>query len=213
MIHYLIWDAGGTLFDTYPAIVGAFLEVLDGYGVAVSRAEVLHLARTATQHAISTLAARFALDVTVFERRFRQAYDNVAAVAQPPFPGVVSVCAAVCRNGGANYIVTHRGRDSLLDLLQVHDMQRFFADWITREDPFPRKPHPAAVNAMLERHHLDPAEALLIGDRMIDIQAGKAAGIHTCFFGDPSTPPEVDIHIQTYAELLDWLFAETGAFR
>lgn len=211
-IHDIIWDAGGTLFDTYPAITRAFTEALLALGASAPDAHILQLARRSTQAAIRTLAHESGVDATCFEAIFRRNYDAAPAAAQPPFPGVVAICAAILERGGRNFIVTHRGRDSLLALLAAHAMTFYFADMLTREDPFPRKPDPAALEALITRHDLDRAATLLVGDRGLDLEAGRAAGVHTCLFisdadadnGDSTA----DITITHFGELLALLSRE-----
>jgi histidinol phosphatase-like enzyme len=42
-------------------------------------------------------------------------------------------------------------------------------------DAYPRKPDPAAFNAIIERHGLVRDETMAIGDRDIDVLAGRSA--------------------------------------
>jgi phosphoglycolate phosphatase len=43
-----------------------------------------------------------------------------------------------------------------------------------------KKPHPALLNAALQRFGVDRAKAVMVGDGDTDIQAGKRAGVITC---------------------------------
>jgi len=205
LIHDIVWDAGGTLFDTYPALVQAFSRALHERGYHVPETRILQLARQSTQHAITTLASESAAEPAAFEAALRRHYNATAPEDQLPFPGVIAVCAAICAQGGRNFIVTHRKRASLDALLAAHAMESYFSDRITAEDPYPRKPDPAALNALAERHTLNPASTLLIGDRALDLDAGRAAGFQTCLFdsGPLEEPtPQADYHITSFEELL-----------
>lgn len=214
LIHDIVWDAGGTLFDTYPALVQAFSKALHERGYCVPQTRILQLARQSTQHAITTLARESAAEPTAFEAAFRRYYNATAPKDQLPFPGVIAVCAAICSQGGRNFIVTHRKRASLNALLAAHGMESYFSDQITAEDPFPRKPDPAALNALVERHALNPTTTLLVGDRALDLDAGRAAGFQTCLFdsGPLEEPvPQVDLHITSFEELLALLRQQLSA--
>ncbi len=214
VIHDIIWDAGGTLFNTYPALTQALSLALREYGVNISETRILTLALQSTQHAIHTLAAEAGLEAFLFEDAFRRHYDAVGPKAQPPFPGVIEVCRAIRARGGRNFIVTHRKRDSLNALLAAHSMTHLFSDAITGEDPFPRKPDPAALNALASRHALTPNTTLLVGDRLLDLEAGRAAGMLTCLFesGPLSQPaPPVDLSITTFQTLLTLLQQTSSA--
>ena len=206
VIHDIIWDAGGTLFDTYPAVTQAFDAALREFGAQIPLERILQLARESTHYAISILAHETGIDADALESAFRRRYNAIGPEAQPPFPGVKEVCATICARGGRNFIVTHRGRDSLNALLAAHGMGAYFSDSITAEDPFPRKPDPTALNALVARHGLTPATTLLIGDRALDLQAGRAAGMRTCLFeagpDSKAAPEPADLVITSFPTLL-----------
>ncbi|MGC9358742.1 MAG: HAD hydrolase-like protein [Anaerolineae bacterium] len=208
MIRYVIWDAGGTLFNTYPAKTLAFQRALADMNAMADASYILSLTRQSTAHAIHALAKEFDLDLPVFEARYRQHYRAIPASEQPPFPGVKEICAYIC-SVGENFIVTHRGAESLHQLLRAHDMGYYFVDSLTKESPFPRKPAPGALEAVVKAHGLDPRITLAVGDRPIDIFAARAAGLRTCLYGDADVPAE--IKIKDYADLLRILRAENEA--
>lgn len=211
MIKYLIWDAGGTLFDTYPAVVEACQTVLSGFGKEAPSEWVMALCKQTISHGIRTLADTFSLDEAAFQQHFRQSYADIGAQYQLPFPGVETVCRYVCEIGGQNFIVTHRSRRSLEALLAAHGMAQYFTDFIAKEDPYPRKPDPAAIEALIARYDLDRSQCLLVGDRDLDIVAGLRAGIRTCFFGAEVYETQPDLAITEYVVLHRWLQAENAA--
>jgi len=208
MIKYLIWDGGGTLFDTYPAMVQACRMALSDFGEEASPERVMALFKRSTSFAIRTLADEFSLDEDALERHFERAYDDIDAQDQPPFPGVEQACRYICEIGGRNFIVTHRAKVLLEVLLETHKLARYFTDYITKEDPYPRKPDPESVNALIAQYALDRDHCLLIGDRNLDIVAGQRAGIRTCFFGTESYDAQPDVEIEHFEMLLQWLQAE-----
>lgn len=210
MIKYLFWDAGGTLFDTYPAMVEAGRMALRDFGEEAPPEQVMALFKRSTSFAIRALADTFSLDEDVLRQHFERAYDAIAEQYQPPFPGVEVVCRHVCEIGGRNFIVTHRAETSLQALLETHNLARYFTDYIAKEDPYPRKPDPESLNALIAQYALNRDMCLLIGDRDLDIVAGQRAGIRTCFFGADPHEARPDLKIVDYAVLLDWLRAENA---
>lgn len=204
-IDNLIWDAGGTLFDSYPAVVTACRAALADFDTTVPVIWLMDLFRTSTSHAMATLAETYGLDAARLEDRYRAAYRMIDPELQPPFPHVRETCAYLCERGGNNFIVTHRGRTSLDPLLVAHDMGQFFTDIITKEDPYPRKPDPTSLLAIVERHRLDAARCLAIGDREIDIIAANRAGMRSCFFGRETHETPADLEIHDFEQLLLWL--------
>jgi len=210
VIRYLFWDAGGTLFDTYPAVVEACRVALSGFGKEAPSEWVLALCKQTTAYGLHTLAKTFSLDEETFEQYFRRSYEDIGVQYQPPFPGVEAVCRYICEIGGQNFIVTHRPRASLEALLEVHGMKSYFTAWIAKEDAYPRKPDPAAIETLIARYALERVQCMLIGDRDLDIIAGQRAGIRTCLFGSEPHTTRPDLEIADFAALLDWLRVENA---
>lgn len=50
-----------------------------------------------------------------------------------------------------------------------------------RLDCFCRKPKPGMLNRAIEALDIDPAASFLVGDRLSDMEAGRAAGVGRCF--------------------------------
>lgn len=207
-IRYLIWDAGGTLFDTYPAVVEALALALREFKKNVALDVIWLLCRKSIGYALKILAEGHALDAAVLAQRYRQRYVAMDAQLQPPFPETVDICRYMCDIGGQNFIVTHRERSLLTKLLDTHKMTFYFTDCITKEDPYPRKPDPAAIMALLARYNLDPGLGMAIGDRELDVIAGQRAGLRTCLFGTESHKTPVDLQVRDFAGLYAWLIAE-----
>lgn len=205
MIQHLIWDAGGTLFDTYPAVVEAAQQTLATFGQDARADWLMRLFRTTTDQALHTLSATFELLEPELRRRFGQHYDAMGPELQPPFPHVREVCEFVCEHGGRNFIVTHRAWSSLEGLLAAHRMGHYFDDFITGDDPYPRKPDPTSLSVLLARHSLAPGRCMLVGDRALDLEAGRSAGVSTCYFGAETLDASVDLAISDYSALLHWL--------
>lgn len=202
VITHLIWDVGGTLFDTYPAVVAACLEALGPPAESTDADWLMELFRQRTSYALRVVAETYDLEIDAFTARYREAYAASDPALQPPFPFVADVCELIVARGGRNFIATHRERASLVRLLEAHGLQPLFTDCITKDDPYPRKPDPASILALMARHGLDPRHCLAIGDRELDIVAGVRAGVQTCFFGAADHQTPTDLEISGYDELL-----------
>jgi HAD superfamily hydrolase (TIGR01509 family) len=204
-IRNILWDVDGTLFDTYPAITYALSKALNGMKQSVALNVIDSLARESISHCIDTLSQRFKLDPELLRARFVKFYRTVDPSNQPPFPGVSEICQLIHERGGLNIAVTHRGVDSTKRLLDAHALSDCFDDIFSVEQGFPRKPDPAMVLAAIEKHSLNPDEILLIGDRGLDIQAGRAGGIRTGLFGKAEAAHSADLNIQGYSHLAEIL--------
>ncbi len=208
MIRNLIWDVDGTLFDTYPPMVQSFLRALESFGGSESPAYILSLARVGLTNCAHVLAARHNLDEDELAGRFSQLYRAVPKADQLPFDGVKQVCQAIAAGGGINAIVTHRARASTEEMLTTHAMRDLFAEIAAGDEGYPKKPNPAAFLAIIDRGRIDPRETAAVGDRDVDILAGKAAGLRTCLFrpeGAQAPEADPDFTFSDYADLLKYL--------
>jgi HAD superfamily hydrolase (TIGR01509 family) len=200
--RYLLWDFDGTLFDTYPPLVQAIERALADLGIAEPREEIERLLGITLADCVSTLAEQHGLDAAEFEARIDDYYRQTLPQDMPPFPGAIQVCERLIAAGGRNYIFTHRTRPSLYRLLNAYGVAELFADCLTVEDGYPRKPDPAGFIALLEKHALPRDEVLAVGDRDLDIAAGQGAGVRTCLFSaQPSPGVEPDFQISALVEL------------
>lgn len=201
----VIWDLGGTLVDTYPDVDRALASALDPQPDEDLLHEVALLTRRSSSHAISTLAARY----EVPRRRLRTAYEATTLHWQehppPAMDGSRELLAAVREQGGLNLVATHRDRDSATALLDALDLR--LDDMACAPDGFPRKPDPAMVLALLERHALAPGDCLAVGDRPADVDAARAAGVRGVLLETPGVPLEAGgaERISALRELLDRL--------
>jgi len=85
-----------------------------------------------------------------------------------------------------------------------------FVDGVTAEDGYPHKPDPAMFEALIARHGLARDEVLAVGDRDVDILAGKAAGVRVCLYGPALPGIAADCQVTDYADLLVWLGEEVA---
>jgi HAD superfamily hydrolase (TIGR01509 family) len=205
MLKNIIWDVDGTLFDTYPAIARAFRLALNELGRDSPLDRIESLARGSMDACIRALAAEHGLSGDQITAGFSAFYAAMKPEDEPPFEGVVQVCEQVLRMAGKNVIVTHRSRRGTERLLAGNNMQHYFAGWLTADDGYPRKPDPAAFYAAMQIHRLKPEETLAVGDRDLDVQAGRAAGLFTVRFGTAPADVNADLTIRDFSSLEGFL--------
>ncbi len=201
----IIWDVDGTLFDTYPLIAQAFRAALNDLGADAPLDWIESLSRISFSFCAAALAEKCQHAPDMILNHFKEHYAGMSALDNPPFPGVVTLCQYIVSLGGKNVIVTHRSSRGTEELLTAHQMSTFFSGWIASDAGYPRKPDPAAFNAIIHLHNLNKDATITVGDRDIDILAGQAAGVFSCFFGNP--PPEIhpDLVVQNFADLYQFI--------
>jgi HAD superfamily hydrolase (TIGR01509 family) len=210
MLRAVIWDFDGTICDTYPAIAGAINAALASFSVATSLAHVIALASTSQEYCIRTLATEFGVPYPQLDTIFHETYQRIRLCDQAPFPGLSALCKRLAGSNVLQCIVTHRRRESLLRLLSTHGLESYFTHIIAADDGFPRKPAPDAMAHVLATYAIAPADALVIGDRDVDILAGQAIGALTCLFRATFPAIVPTYSIWDYAELADIVAAITN---
>ena len=210
MIKNLIWDLDGTLFDTYPAFTQAFVSVITGYSQSVDETNVLRLARIGLGYCATQLATQYNLSEEDIMQGFQAEYSKIDFETQMLMPGALDVCKFILSNSGVNVIVTHRGKKSTLGLLRTHGVQHLFQDLITGDDGFPKKPDPAGIKTIIQRNNLAEDDSLVVGDRGLDAEAGRLAGVRTCILGYGDKNTTTTYHVSNLHELFEILLVENA---
>jgi phosphoglycolate phosphatase-like HAD superfamily hydrolase len=197
----IIWDLDGTLFDTYPAMARAFLSAVRDHGKDADPAWISSLATVSFDHCVNALSRAFGVRAASIEEGFARHYAQIAYRDQPPFPGVRGVCEHVLGIGGRNVIVTHRGLEGTLALLEVHGMKALFAGWLTQADGYRKKPDPESFEAALRLHGLDRSQTMGVGDRDLDVLAARRVGLFSCRYGSVPGVEKADLSVTSYEQL------------
>jgi len=208
--RYLLWDFDGTLFDTYPPLVRAIERALADLETAEPRQEIERLLGTTLADSLATLAGRHGLDPAELGMQVAHYYQQTPVQEMPRFPGAIRVCERLIAADGRNYMFTHRTRPSLMRLLDSYGVAGLFADCLTVEDGYPRKPDPAGFVALLEKHALPRSEVLAVGDRDLDILAGQGAGVRTCLFNAQPSPGVKPDYVITDFQALERIIGLRG---
>ena len=177
---HLIWDYDGTLFDSYPIMANAFEDTLKEYGIIEPANAIMSFLKVSMGDTEKHYGEKYQLDDAFWER-FAVLKKNAEMENTKPFDGVIELCNAVCEHGGKNYLLTHRG-ESAIYFMGKYRLLTKFTELITSEQNFPRKPSPEAILYLMNKYEFSRDDAIIIGDRDIDILSGNNAGIHTCYF-------------------------------
>lgn len=171
-----LWDLDGTLLDTYPAMVQAFQKAVAELGGTIPADTTYQLMRQqSVGYAERMVAAQYGWDWHDLRAGY-QRWEPQLQYAPAAFAGAQAVLEKVIAVGGHNYLMTHRD-ESAQAYLQRAGLAQYFTDAVTAAQPFPRKPDPAALNYLLNKHQVDRQRAVMVGDRNLDIDAGHNAGI------------------------------------
>ena len=178
----VLFDLDGTLVDTAPDMVDASL-------VAVQADEghepiSYELARSYVSHgAVGLVGLAFPnVDADTHERlrlRFLDVYEQAVCVRSTLFGGLETLLDQLDAGGVPWGVVTNkpmRMTDPLMTALGI-DVRAACA--ISGDTIPERKPDPAPLLLASEQTGVAPSRSVYIGDAARDIQAGRAAGMHT----------------------------------
>ena len=201
--RHFFWDFDGTLYDTYGRITRACVSALKDVGAAASFDAVYPVLKRSLDTCYRTFAAPLDVEKDVFVDAYHAHNETEGPESIRPYPGVRETLQAVIDGGGRNYLYTHRGA-SAAKWLQYDRLEGLFIDGVTSRDGFPLKPAPDALNYLIEKHGLDRRECVMVGDRDIDLDAGKNAGIACALFDPEGFYPDYDT---------PWKFTDMAALR
>ncbi|WP_195217988.1 HAD-IA family hydrolase [Turicibacter sanguinis] len=209
MIKHIIWDFDGTLFDSYPGMVNAFLRALKKYEIEAEYDEVLKLFLNSEKTAVQYYQNQFLLGEELTEV-YQDEKSHIDLSNMLPFPYAKEVCQKIKEAGRYNYILTHRG-STTYDILRKNGMVELFTEIVTKDNQFARKPDPEAIYYLLDKYQIHPKEAMIVGDREIEILLGQKAKVKTCFYESGNREPELqaDYRVKSLEEVLTILNIES----
>jgi HAD superfamily hydrolase (TIGR01549 family) len=181
----ILWDFDGTILDTYPVYTKLFKQVLNS---DVDEQAIFAQIKVSFQ----TAYAYFNMTPDQI-RTFHQLIREYPSSGFNPFPSVEKVLASADKN----VIMTHNNRVDLVRILRQYGLENYFAEMVTSDNGFPKKPDPAAYIYLDAHQGFD----LAIGDRTLDIIPAKKLGKKTCLFQNDT--PGADFYLSNYDEFFD----------
>lgn len=172
-----IWDLGGTLLNNYENSSHAFAAALwQKEERVVLHDDVYAALKVSTAHAVE----QYASHIPEFLETYRK-LEAEALVKPILFEGASELLGTIVNQNCKNFMISHRDKQ-VLDILEAAHISQYFTEVVTSDNGFPRKPAPDSINYLVQKYNLDPKKTVMIGDRPLDIEAGRAAGIATIFF-------------------------------
>jgi len=77
-------------------------------------------------------------------------------------------------------VISNKQRVFVMRQLKALGISRYFKQVLGGDDAKCAKPSPCPVNDMMKKFKAKKEETIIVGDMSLDIETGKAAGIHTC---------------------------------
>lgn len=135
-----------------------------------------------------------------------------------PLPGARELLEAIAEQGWRVVLATSAGEEELAVLRAALDAEDVISAVTSSADAERAKPHPDVVATALEQIQADPTEAIMLGDTVWDVQAGRRAGVptaavlsggitrdaleHAGAAAIYAGPQEVQAHLEEFSQLL-----------
>ena len=210
-VRHLLWDFDGTLMDTYPAMLVIFRQMLRERGIEADAGEMLAWLKQSVPFAVRAASERWGIDAESLQTEYLEANDRIDFDRVRLMPGVRETIERFAALGGTHSLVTHRSLAASLNGLKALGIAEYFAHPVTADDRLPRKPAPDMLLHLLKETGWSAGSCLMLGDRSIDTDAARAAGIAGCLI-DPEhrfSDAQADIRLDSCETLAAWL-AEPG---
>jgi phosphoglycolate phosphatase len=176
----IVFDLDGTLIDSRRDLADSANQMLASYGAPPLGEEEVgkmvgsgaaQLVRRALRAAGVTAPLEDAL------ARFLRLYDDRLTIHTRPYAGVPEMLRRLNTAGTKVALLTNKPLGPSIRILEAFDLARYFVRSIGGDGPWPRKPSPAGLIALVTEHSERPDTTVLVGDSEIDLQTARNAGV------------------------------------
>lgn len=178
----LIFDLDGTLVDSIHDLTETASDLSERYGGARLDDETVTLmigeGAPVLVERVMALAGHAAPPAGALEE-FLEIYDRRMFDTTRPYPGMVDTLR-VLADAHAMAVLTNKPEESALRILAHTGLAGFFAHMVFGDGPLGRKPDPAGLHWLLERHGASAERSILVGDSDVDVATAQAAGVRVC---------------------------------
>lgn len=185
-IEALLLDLDGTLVDSTEALKEAGRAGFAALGLSPMHNDKIayEVARRLEQDMpIDDLFSRFRVGKEVEERflpAYLNAYYSAVISKSKPFPKTIRTLEVLStRFPLALITLRYVVREQIIDELEHLGLKKFFPVVVTALDVEKPKPSPDALLVAAKKLHVPVNNCAIVGDSIVDIQAGKAAGAKT----------------------------------
>lgn len=217
-IHGLCFDIDGTLSDTDDMFVRRLVQWLSPVKFLFSGKDHHRFARRLVMdtetpgNMILGLFDKLGIDDELY--RFGDFIYRLGLGSSPQPFHIISGIKQMLELLSQHYplsIISARGQRNSLRFLEQYQLTDYFTCIATAHTCNHTKPYPDPVLWAARQMTVSPANCLMIGDTVVDIKAGKAAGAQTvgvlCGFGqvDELQSAGADLIISTTPSIIDYL--------
>jgi phosphoglycolate phosphatase len=177
----IAFDLDGTLIDSSRDLAKSVNELLGELGAApLPLEDVTKLIGEGAKVLIRRALAASGIPVDPEAiGRFLEIYDRKLLDHTRPYDGIPEVVRAA-RTHARVAVLTNKPLAPSEKVLAGLGMRDLFDDVIGSDGPYPRKPDPTGLLALMQRAGATPGRTLMVGDSRIDYETAKGAAARCC---------------------------------
>ncbi len=205
----ILFDLDGTLIDSAVDTTNALNAVIAPFNVPPFSVQEVRDAMGGGQTRLAHILDddTIALDWPTFAARFTDAYIERMTVHSTLYPGAAAILRDLSDRKKA--VVSNKRESLTVTVLDRFGILPFFETVVGGDSGAGRKPEPGPILRALEQLDVPPHDALMVGDCIYDIAAGRAAGVKTAAvtygYGMDGFTRGADFVIDSLPELLSVL--------
>lgn len=189
MIKLIIFDLDGTLINAYPAVEETLNYTLQTFDLPCVDAETIK--RTVgwgDRQLVQTFVGEERIDKAI--EIYREHHADALLRGSSLLPGALRLLKFLKKQGYRLAVASNRPKKYSLIVMEHLKIFSFFECVLCGDELDRPKPYPDILLAILEKMHFEAAQAVFVGDMVIDIQTGRAAKIKTIAVTTGSCPLE-----------------------
>lgn len=184
-IAFIAFDLDGTLLDSVPDLAVAADQTVQALGFAsVTQAQVRDYVGNGADILIGRALSQSQsvspdLDTDLLAKArvlFDENYQQTGHSQSHLYPKVMTTLLQLKEAGIPMALVTNKPYRFVPELLAKHGLDELFVEVIGGDTFAEKKPHPMALQHLLDKYRLDAKQLLMVGDSKNDILTAKNVG-------------------------------------
>ena len=166
---FIIWDLDGTLTDPADGITRSVQAALRHFGLSASREELLDFIGPPLA---GSFAGKFGFSPKQCEeaiRHYREYFSKTGMFENRVYPGIPELLRQIQAAGKQNFLASSKPEVFCREILDHFSILEPFSQVAGSDLEGKRAEKHAVLQYLLEQSGIDPAKAVMIGDRKFDV--------------------------------------------
>lgn len=180
MTSTILLDLDGTLIDSEPGIIASCEAALRALGHPAGAQDIkAYIGPPLEEMITSLLGARGDDRVAEGVAAYRAYYGETGLYDCAPYPGIAEAVQALAETGARLFVATSKRQEFARRILDHLELARFFQTVYGSVPGGALDEKPQLLAHIIAEQAIDPARAVMVGDRRYDIFGARANGMRS----------------------------------